>query len=264
MIETGHYYTQTGEPAHFVPKKTGGGTRSTNITDARKLGLLPSVTTVLKTLNKPALNSWLIKQAVMAVVTAPTLPGESIDDKLVRVLEVEKQQDQESQIARDMGTQIHEALELAIMDKAWDHSLEAFVRPILEWRVATGNVVWTEQVLVGDGYAGKADLLLDNELLNVLILTDFKTTSKLPEKDSWLEHKLQTAAYAKAMGNTGDKRIVTCNVYLSTKTPGQYAVFTQTDWPQTYACGFKPLLDYWCWSNNYYPGRNNGPASTDQ
>lgn len=255
-IESGHYYTVTGEPAHFVPKKSGGGTRATNIADARKLGLLPSVTTILKILNKPALNEWLIKQAVMAVVTAPTLPGEKLDDKLVRVLEVEKQQDQESQKARDTGTQIHEALELALNDKPWDHSLEAFVNPVLQWRVATGNVVWTEKVLVGDGYAGKADLLLDNELLNCLLMTDFKTASKLPDKDSWLEHKIQTAAYANGLGNTGDKVIVTCNVYISTKEPGQYRVFTQTDWRTTYVCGFKPLLDYWSWANNYFPGRN--------
>lgn len=253
-IETGHYYTKTGEAAHFVPCKSRDGNRPTNIADARKLGLYPSVTTILKTLNKPALNNWLINQAVYAVVTAPTLPNETLDDKLVRVLEVEKQQDQESQKARDTGTAIHEALELALNNKDWDKRLAPFIDPVLKWRMVTGHVEWTERILVGEGFAGRSDLLLDNEELNCLLLTDFKTDSKLPEKDSWPENKLQTAAYAHTLGNTNGRRILTCNVYISTKEPGQYRVFTQSDWQETYANGFLPLFQTWCWMNNYKPG----------
>jgi len=252
-IETGHYYTRTGEAAHFVPCKSREGNRPTNIADARKLGLFPSVTTILKTLNRPALNDWLIRQAVYAVVTAPTLPNESLDDKLVRVLEVEKQQDEESQKARDTGTAIHEALELALTGKEWDKKLEPYILPVLKWRIETGSVVWTERILIGEGYAGRSDLLLDNELLNCLLLTDFKTAGKLPDKDSWPENRLQTAAYAATLGNTGNRRILTCNVFISTKEPGRYAVFTQDNWRETYEKGFLPLFQTWCFMNGYYP-----------
>jgi hypothetical protein len=252
--QAGHWYTKSGEAMHFVPCKSRDGNRPTNIADARKLGLFPSVTTILKTLNRPALNDWLIRQAVYAVVTAPTLPNESLDDKLVRVLEVEKQQDEESQKARDTGTAIHEALELALTGKEWDKKLEPYIRPVLNWRTTTGSVVWTERILVGPGYAGRSDLLLDNEDLDCLLLTDFKTAGKLPDKDSWPEARLQTAAYAHTLGNTNGRRILTGNVYISTKEPGQYRVFTQADWPSTYANGFLPLFQTWCWLNSFFPG----------
>lgn len=254
MIDTGHYYTKTGEPMHFVPRAKGGGTRATTIADARKLELYPGVTTILKAAAKPALVQWLIKQAVYAVVTAPTLPNEGLDDKLVRVLETEKQQDEEAKLAADVGSQIHEAIACAIEEKQWDRSLEAYVLPVLEWVKLTGKVVWTEKVLVGKGYAGRGDLMLDNELINAFILTDFKSTGKLPEKDSWPEHQLQTAAYAAAIGNTGDKRIVTCNVYVSTREPGKMAVFTQDNWFYNFTAGFTPIFQYWQWLNKYYLG----------
>jgi hypothetical protein len=256
MSDTGHYYTPTGEPAHFVPCKTREGTRPTRIDDARKLGLFPGVTTVLQVLNKPGLNDWKVKQAVYAVVTAPTLIGETLDQKIIRVLDVEEQQDQEARIARDTGTQIHEALDKAISGREWDRSLSAFVEPVLAWVLATGSVVWTEKVLVGDGYAGKADLKLHNEAMELVLLVDFKTCSNLPnKKDSWIEHKLQTAAYARADSqNTGNSKVATCNVYISTKSPGDYAVYTQDNWLETYGYGFKPILEYWMWANKHYPG----------
>jgi len=249
-----HYYLKDGTPFYEVPyadpKK---GMRRSTLADARKVGALPSVTTIMRVLDKPALNDWKVEQGVLAVMTTPQKPGETTDQFIHRVLHVDRIQDEEARKARDTGTQIHEALDNAISGKDWDKSLSAFVEPILKWRMDTGNVVWTEKILVGDGYAGRADLMLDSELLNCLVLTDFKTTSKLPDKDSWPEHKLQTAAYAQTIGNTGDNRIVTCNVYISTKTPGDFVVFAQTDWQETYACGFKPILDFWQWSNKYHP-----------
>lgn len=247
-----HYYLPTGEAAHFVPKKSGGGTRPTTIADARKLKLLPGVTTILNLLDKPGLNAWKVHEAVVAVVTAPDLPGETIDQKLVRVLETESQQDEEARKARDVGAQIHAAIELALNTKEWDQSLAAFVNPVLEWVKSSGRVVWTEKVLVGDRFAGKADLLLEHDLM--LLLTDFKTAKKLPQKDSWPEHKLQTAAYASCLGNTNGKPLVTCNLYISTTRPGDFIPFTQVDWPETYRKGFLPLVEHWQWANKYWIG----------
>ena len=54
----GHWYSRTGEPMHWVKRASGEGTRPTTLADARKLDLLPSVTTILRTLDKPPLNRW--------------------------------------------------------------------------------------------------------------------------------------------------------------------------------------------------------------
>ena len=39
-----HYYTRGGVPAHRVPTADGTGDRAATVIDARRLGLLPSVT----------------------------------------------------------------------------------------------------------------------------------------------------------------------------------------------------------------------------
>lgn len=252
-----HFYLPDGTPLYEVPyADPSKGFRKATLSDARKVGAFPGVTTILKVLDQPDLNTWKTEQAVLAVLSTPRMPNEKLDQFVHRVLHEEKVQEEEARKARETGNQIHKALSLALMDQQWDHSLESYVTPVVEWVKFNGKIVWTEKVLVGDGYAGRADLLIDNGILNSLLLTDFKTCGKLPTKDSWLEHKLQTAAYAKTIGNTGDKRIITCNVYLSTKEPGKYAVFTQDEWQETYACGFRPILDYWRWANKYYPGGN--------
>lgn len=253
-MRQGHYYDPiTKEARHFVPKKTGVGNRATTITDAKANNWYPGVTTVLRVLDKPALNEWKVKQGVMAVMTAPTLGNETIDDKIIRVLDVEKQDEEEAQIAADRGKDIHEAIENAINLREWDIRWREYVIPVMDMISVIGKVIATEQIVVGQGYGGKMDLLLDNDTLNTLIVTDIKTCKKLPEKGSWPEHRLQTAAYAAALGNTNDRRIMTMNIYLNTTTPGQVTHFSQDDWQNTFSEGFMPVLRYWQWMKGYYP-----------
>lgn len=246
------FYYPDGSPCIEVPKAKGGGVTAPTIAHARKLKLLPSVTTIINILDKPNLVTWKIEQGVLAVETTPRLEGEQLDAFIHRVLHVEKVHEQEMQQARDLGTDIHDALANAMTEQVWDRSLSTYVEPVLEWQRQTGKVLWTEKALVGKGYAGRSDALLETQ---GLLLVDFKTTSKPPEKESWDEHRLQTSAYATALGNTGDKRLITCNVYISTKEPGNIAVFTQHDWADTYVNGFEPLLRYWMWANQYWPGK---------
>jgi hypothetical protein len=114
-------------------------------------------------------------------------------------------------------------------------------------------VVWIEKVVVGDGYAGRADICLEND--QNLIVLDWKSAKTLPKTDSWDEHKLQTASYAATLGNTEDKPILTANLYLSTTVPGQTAFFVQDDWRRTYEEGFVPLLKVWRFLNEYPGGQ---------
>ncbi len=113
----GHFYEVVDgicEPRYFVPNKSKGGNRPTTVTDARKGGYLPSPTTVLAILAKPSLLDWIIKTAVHAVVTSPDRDGENLDAKIARVLDDEKQHEEERDAAADLGTQIHDALQYAL------------------------------------------------------------------------------------------------------------------------------------------------------
>src|SRR5690606_5641932 len=109
-VESGHWYDRNGRPCY--QQTTGkGGVRATDLRDGRKLGLVPSVTTVLSVLAKPALETWKVKQGILAALTLPRNPYESDDAYLARVLEDSREQ---AKAAAEEGTRIHDACECAM------------------------------------------------------------------------------------------------------------------------------------------------------
>lgn len=248
--DSSHWYFQDGTPCYEVPRSDGQGMRTTTLRDARKLGLLPSVTTILKLLHKQGLVDWLIEQACLSVLTAPRDESEDLDAFVYRVLHTERQQDSEAQKARDLGTDIHAALEAAVQGGQIAEELRVYVEPVLEAVKSIGGVFKVEAILVGDGYAGKTDLILVNG--DNLTVIDFKTTKKLP-KACWDEHRLQLSAYAAALLKAASHQIFTANIYISTTEPGKFVTCMAHDWQDTYDSGFRPLVEHWQWSNNYNP-----------
>jgi hypothetical protein len=258
-----HWYdATTGEPRYQIPTVDGKKMKVPTLADARKFGFLPSVTTILDAvLRKPALEAWKTEQAVLACLTAPRKEGEADDAFVHRVLQDEQQQNQEAKAAADVGTQIHTALE-AFFDEevAPPAEMMAWIMPAAQAVLAKfGKAADTERILVGDGYAGKTDLLL--EAPECWWLLDFKSTKKLPDPmkgGAWMEHRLQLSAYAAALAREQDedsptnKPIRTANVYISTITEGKFAICEHEDWQQTYTQGFQPLLTHWQWSNKYW------------
>jgi hypothetical protein len=249
--ESYHWYYPDGRPCYELPKKTGGGMKNTTLADARELGLLPGVSTLLKVLHKPALQDWIIAQAVKAVLDTPRMEGEDNNTFVDRVLVTERIQDQEAKKAADLGADIHDALEEAIQGRPYPDKFRPYVLPVLDKLQEMGKVVWSEKHLVGSGYAGRADALLDDG--TTLTLPDFKSTKSMPKKESWIDHRMQTAFYAACLGNVADRHIVTANIYISTVNPGEVAVFKQEDWQNTYKEACEPILQYWRWANNYFP-----------
>jgi hypothetical protein len=242
--ESAHWYSVTGEPVYEVPKADGKGMTPTTLRHARKWNLLPSVTTILKVLDKPALTAWKIEQAVLAVVTTPRLTGELDDAFIHRVLAVDKEHDKERDAAAQLGTDIHAAIQAGLNGMPVPPHLDVYVNPVIEAIDRTGKVLWTERVLVGNGYAGKADCGLVTTTGSAIV--DFKTTKTLP-KECYPEHKLQLAAYARA--SLATKAI---NVYISTTEPGKIAVCEPENLPRCYKT-FEHLLEVWYWLNNYRP-----------
>lgn len=241
-----HFYDKTGNPKHFVEKKDGSGNRPSTVADCRKNDWYPSPTTVLKLLAKPALMDWLVRNAVIAFASDPLREGESLDDKITRVLDTERQQDQESQIAMDLGAAIHEAIEKALGMQPWDNSLKAYVDPVMGQLAHLGKCVASEKVLVNEiGYAGKTDCILENP--EEFWVADFKTTKRIPERP-YDEQKLQLASYCAALGNTGEKRIRGVILYVSTTEPGLVKAVECPDWPADFR-RFKLLLEFWKLTN---------------
>lgn len=247
--EASHYYLPDGTPFYEVPyadpKK---GMRKATLADARKVNALPSVTTVLRVLDKPALTTWLIEQACLAVLTTPRGEHEFLDAFVDRVLHQEKQQEQEAQKARDLGTDIHAGMEAALKGEQVSEEIAPYIRGAVEALKPYGQVVATERVIVGNGYAGRTDLITRTPACDWI--WDFKTTKKLP-KTAYAEHRLQLSAYARAWVYT--EQVRTANLYLSTAEPGGFVICEHEDWHREYANGFLPALTLWRHLNNYSP-----------
>lgn len=240
--ENGHWYTVDGQPCYEVAKADGKGMTATTLRHAKKMNLLPSVTTVLRCLDKPALTMWKIEQAVLAVMTTPRLPAEAVDAFIQRVLAVDKEQDKERDAAAQLGTDIHAEIEAAINGQPISDRLAPYVDPVMKTLSKFGSPVFSEKILVGKGYAGRCDLCAGETII------DFKSTKKLP-KESYTEHRLQLAAYAKCEGVIAAR---TANIYISTLEAGQVAVCVNDDIEPTFEA-FNHLLKLWQWLSDYSP-----------
>ena len=245
-----HWYEKTGEPRHVIDRSDGKGQRPTTLRDARKYGWLPSVTNVLRAIDKPMLNTWKTEMACLAVLTAPRKEGEELDAFVHRVLHVERQQDQEAARARDKGVEVHDAIEHALKGQSIPDGMAVYVDPVIAELKQFGEVMATERIVVGDGYAGKLDAMLKNK--DITTILDFKTTKTLPKYGSWSDNKLQLSAYAQAVSKS-EEEVQTANLYISTTEPGKVVLDVHDDWWATYRDGFLPVLWYWSWANDYKP-----------
>lgn len=253
-----HWYTKNGAPAYEIAKKDGSGMRAVTLADARKLNLLPSVTSIIdKILRKPELENWKVEQAVLAVLTSPKKPEESVDAFVKRILHTEEIQNQEAAIARAKGIAIHDAMEARIGGGVADPAWLPWVKEAADEVAKFGNHVTIEKILVAAEYAGKCDLIQENK--DCWRIWDFKSTRKLPEKASWDEHVIQLAAYGAAflpmLRRLGDERpIVTSNCYISTTEEGKFKIHhNPADWTLAFANGFMPLVTLWQYLNHYAP-----------
>jgi hypothetical protein len=196
--DTGHWYTKEGTPAYTTIGKTGE--RATTLRDARKEGLLPSVTTIINLMSKPALSSWLQQQVLLAALTLPRGFKETEDEWLKRVMSDSKATGRE---AAERGTAIHNIIqgyfeqmylpEKPVYLDAIDNTLKS----------AFGSQLWLSEKSFGHhlGYGGKCDLMakpINGQGSGFVV--DFKTKdTDLDKVDIYFEHELQLAAYREGL-----------------------------------------------------------------
>lgn len=248
-----HWYQPDGQPCHTIPARSGE-LRPTTVRDARKLGLLPSVTNVLGVINKPELVRWKLEQAVLAALTLPRLNGEELDDFARRVAE-----DSQSRVntAADFGTAFHAGAERISNSLELDPAdpLAPWLQRYRDWfQVRCSRVHWAERVLVNPqlGYAGTADLLVDHQE-HGLTLIDIKTQTfkpGLPPRaySSW---RYQLAAYKAALG----KDLKCMNLIVNSAAPEPpFEHLWSAEEIQAAQRAFLAAHLLWCEEKNYTPG----------
>jgi hypothetical protein len=197
--ENGHWYTKDGTPAYTTIGKTGE--RATTLRDARKLGLLPSVTTINGMLSKAGLDTWKQQQVLLAALTLPRLPDEPEADWLSRVMQDSKATGRD---AAERGTAIHAVIE-AYFDQVYMPEKPPYLDAIdSTLKSAFGNQLWLSERSFGHclGFGGKCDLMA--QPVNGKgggFIVDFKTKdTDLDKVDVYFEHEMQLAAYREGLG----------------------------------------------------------------
>ena len=127
--EAQHWYTRTGDPCHSIASKQGA-MRPATLADARKLGLVPGVSTILNMEAKPALTNWLVDQALLSALTLPRLDGETDDAFIVRAKEDSKEQ---AKKAAEKGKRLHAAIETFFETGALDFDYGREVYAVSDW-----------------------------------------------------------------------------------------------------------------------------------
>ena len=154
--QAGHWYTAQGESAHVVIGKNGKE-RNTTVTDARQMGLYPSVTSILGIMDKPQLTAWKIEQAIMSSLTLPKEEGETLEEYARRVVKDSKESTTK---AAEHGTKMHTEMENILLGRACstDEVLKPYIETFKKWSDANvEKTYWCEKGLVGAGYAGRCD-----------------------------------------------------------------------------------------------------------
>jgi hypothetical protein len=191
--ENGHWYTKDGSPAYTTIGKTGE--RPTTLRDARKLGLLPSVTTINGMLSKAGLDTWKQQQVLLAALTLPRQDGEPEQEWLARVMQDSKATGRE---AAERGTAIHAIIE-AYFDQVYMPEKPPYLDAIDKaLKDAFGEQLWLSEKSFGHplGFGGKCDLMSKEGFI-----VDFKTKeTDLDKVDVYFEHEMQLAAYREGLG----------------------------------------------------------------
>ena len=234
--EAGHWYTKAGEPAYTTIGKDGKE-RNTTLRDARKLGLLPSVTTIIAQAARPGLEAWKEDQTIMAVLTLPRIEGEAEAAYIARIKADSREQ---AKKAREKGTEIHGMIEAGFRNvSSTNRYFESAYRTV---RDECGDVPWSTEKSFANiysyrHYGGKVDLHSDDFLL------DIKTTDKpLYKCDTWPEHHMQLAAYDNGLPYPGRK----CGIlYINVNSAESVIRWVENEFITRGEKCFEALLDFW-------------------
>jgi hypothetical protein len=203
--DAGHWYDAvTGEPTYTIQKSDGTGIRNTTLRDARKLNLVPSVTTILAQIAKPGLQVYLNQQILLSALTLPKNENEPEAQWLERVLIDSKEAGRK---AADRGNNIHAIIETYFANDAY---ILEYPKYVYQAEQALDNELGIHKWVAEQSFAhqelrygGKCDLHAPADPLTDFpgAVIDIKTKeTDLEGIKSYAEHLYQLAAYRQGLG----------------------------------------------------------------
>ena len=199
--EAGHWYTPEGEPMYTLIG-ANGKERNTTLRDAKSLGLVPSVTTILGMVAKPALENWKITQALQSSLILKRKENESNESFINRCKYDSKEIGKK---AAERGTIIHAEIEKGFLgqEKSKPYNI---IKKWLDKNFPKEEWIAEDSFCANEGYGGKIDLYSKSG-----IFIDFKTKDNLEGKDAnklvYDEHGMQLSAYAQGCNIDDPERV---------------------------------------------------------
>jgi hypothetical protein len=241
--ESVHWYNQDGSPQYTVKAKDGSD-RPTTLRDARKMNLVPSVTTVMKVAASPGLEVWKNEQLLLAALTLPRKPEETEKEFIARVVADSKETGKR---AAEAGTLIHEDIErhfVGLQSKLGIKVEEA----LFEHFKLNPDHPWLAERSFSSplAFGGKVDLYCepDRSAPHGLVV-DIKTKDFGPDDkvEAYTEHMMQLAAYRNGLGIPHAR---CANVFVSRSHEGLIKVveWSEDDLQRGWLM-FQALLQFW-------------------
>lgn len=258
----GHWYTREGKAMHTMPRANGDGERNTTLRDAKKLGLFPSVTTLLGLFAKPGLDRWKYDQLLRIAFENPKKAGETIEQYTDRCLLLHEQPVEE---AASFGTEVHDAIEAYYKGSHIPDHLLGYIQPALDWKQSNQlTFIEFEKMLVNTnhGFAGTVDIVGKGSDGQMFIV-DWKTRkTKKGVKVSAYDFQIhQIAAYAATYW--GEDKVLAhqvhgANGFISSTEEGRFEIirYSPEDLAKAWV-DFTALCQLWRSLKNYDP-RNHG------
>ena len=189
-----HLYDRQGNPVYKVPyADPSRGMRDSTLGDAKKLGLVPSVTEIIKVMSAPGLELWKMDRAIDAAAENPC-KGKTASGKYRQFIRHKSQEI--ANRAADKGDKIHNALEKFYLGDQVPLEYLTLVREV-DARICEeiGIKRWQAEKSFASpiGYGGKVDL----SATDGSVVLDFKTKEEIiPGKTlGYDNHIIQLAAY---------------------------------------------------------------------
>lgn len=254
--EQGHWYDQTGAPCYEVKRADGKGMRPTTLRDARKLGLVPSVTGITGLIMGPGLINYKLKQVFQATLASPfALKDETPEAHMARALAMAEQHKEK---AAERGTGLHAAIELYLAGvecSRWCEHIQKLVDTLkihsIDLKFGSPEKSFAHPL----GYGGKCDWHKQHGYAtDEGVVIDFKSKDLIEpgKKYAYDEHAMQLASYAMGLG-LGIRATRCINVFIGE----QDQRILVHEWPeadlQSAWTQFKHLLAIWQIRKKYCP-----------
>lgn len=256
--ESGRWYRRDGRPVNEILSADGKRMIRPSVIHARKYGFLPSVTSIIRILDKPGLRSWRDEQVILAALSMPRKP-EQTDEQWVEAILKDAQKQVET--AADKGKDWHGVIENALLGRMPLQPTEVELNVIKacgDWllqELGEGYTVVVERSVVGEGWCGTPDIVAQDRDLTKTLLCDIKTVDDesdlLGKEKPYKEWLYQIAPYWRAT----DADDANCWELILGRESGKIRFHR---WPAEEVRGkgwrgFSLLRQFWAVDNDYDP-----------